>query len=69
MKEITDDSTEEQVRDCAEYFAAVIFGIEQAKKLIEFYADDPGCVITVCGQYFKERLAKKITEIQKKLKA
>lgn len=68
MHELTDDSPDEVVKECAEYFAAVIFGKEQAAQLMAFYADDPGCVITVCGQYFKERLAGKITEKQKRIK-
>ena len=33
-----------------------------------FYADDPGCVISVCGQYFKERLADKISAVQRRMK-
>ena len=68
LKELTDDATDEQTKEAAEYFAAVIFGKEQAAKLMAFYADDPGCVITVCGRYFKDRLAGKITQIQKKMK-
>jgi hypothetical protein len=68
MKELTDDSPDEVVKECAEYFAAVIFGQEQAQKLMEFYADDPSCVINVCGQYFRERLAHKISQVQKKMK-
>lgn len=68
LRELTDDSPEEEVRDAAEYFAAVIFGQEQAKKLSAFYADDPGCIISVCGQYFKDRLAGKIAKVQKKAK-
>lgn len=68
MTELTDDSTDEQVMECAEFFAAVIFGKEQAKRLLDFYANDPGCVISVCGQYFKDRLAKKISAVQKKAK-
>ena len=68
MKDISDDSTDEEVKDIAEYFAAVIFGKEQAAQLMAFYADDPGCVISICGQYFKERLAGKITDVQKKMK-
>lgn len=68
MKELTDDSPDEVVKECAEYFAAVIFGKEQAAQLMAFYADDPGCVITVCGQYFKERLAGKISAMQKRMK-
>lgn len=66
MKELDENSSDEAVKDAAEYFAAVIFGKDQAEKLMEFYADDPGCVITVCGQYFKARLAAKIAKVQKK---
>ena len=68
MLALKDDSDNETVMEAAEYFAKVIFGQEQANKLLEFYADDPGCVITVCGQYFKNRLAGKIAKVQKKLK-
>ena len=68
MKALEDASTEEEVRECAEYFAAVIFGKEQAAQLMAFYADDPGCVISVCGQYFKDRLAGKISAVQRKIK-
>lgn len=68
MKELTEETPDETVKETARYFAAVIFGTEQAAKLMEFYADDPGCVITVCGSYFKQRLADKITEAQKKIK-
>lgn len=68
MKEIKDDSPDEDVKEIAEYFAAVIFGKEQAEKLMHFYADDPSCVIAACGQYFRDRLAQKIAKIQKKMK-
>lgn len=68
MNELTQDTPDETVKETAKYFAAVIFGTEQAEKLMAFYADDPGCVISVCGQYFKDRLAGKITEAQKKIK-
>ena len=68
MKELTDDSPDDVVKDCAEYFAAVIFGKEQAARLMAFYADDPGCVIAACGQYFQKRLADKITAVQKRMK-
>lgn len=68
MLALKDDSTEDEIRECAIFFAGVIFGTEQAKELIAFYADDPGCVITVCGQYFRERLALKIAKVQKKMK-
>lgn len=68
MKEITEDTDPEQVKETAEYFAAVIFGREQAAQLMAFYADDPGCVITICGQYFRERLVAKLSAIQKKMR-
>lgn len=68
MLALNDDSTEEEIKEAAEYFASVIFGTEQAKKLIEFYADDPASVITVCGKIFRERLANRIAAVQKKLK-
>ena len=68
MLELKDDTPDADVKECAEYFASVIFGPEQATKLMAFYADDPGCVISVCGQYFTERLANKIAAVQKKAK-
>lgn len=68
MKELTDDSPDAVVKECAEFFAAVIFGKEQTAQLMAFYADDPGCVITVCGQYFQKRLAGKISAMQKRMK-
>lgn len=69
LKELPEDATDAQVKNAAEYFASVMFGNEQAHKLMQFYSDDPACVISVCGQYFKERLAGKIAKVQKKLKA
>lgn len=68
MKSLADDATDDQARECAEFFAAVIFGKDQAQKLMAFYADDPGSVISVCGQYFKDRLAGKISAAQKRMK-
>lgn len=68
MKEIDENAPDEDVIEAAEYFATVLFGKEQAAQLMAFYANDPGCVITVCGKYFRERLAEKITKAQKKLK-
>ena len=65
---MTDDTPDEEVNGVAEYFAAVIFGKTQAAQLMAFYADDPGCVISVCGQYFKNRLAGKISAMQKRTK-
>lgn len=68
MKSLADDATDDQARECAEFFAVVIFGKDQAQKLMAFYADDPGSVISVCGQYFKDRLAGKISAAQKRMK-
>lgn len=68
LQAINENSPEDEVKKTAEYFATVIFGTEQAAELMKFYAEDAACVINVCGQYFRERLADKITKIQKKLK-
>lgn len=68
LKALNDESSVDELRETAEYFAAVIFGKEQAGELMAFYADDPACVINVCGQYFKDRLAKRISAVQKKMK-
>lgn len=69
MKDLSEDSPDDVVKEVSEYFAAVIFGKEQAAQLMAFYADDPGCVISVCGQYFKDRLAGKIANVQKRMKS
>lgn len=68
LQELNKDSTEEDGLKAAEYFAEVIFGKDQAARLAEFYHNDAGCIINVCGRYFEERLAKKITAAQKKTK-
>lgn len=62
------EPTEDEMHDAAEYFAAVIFGTEQARKLLDFYAGDASCVINVCGKYFRERLGDIIAKEQKKAK-
>ncbi|MBP5686884.1 MAG: hypothetical protein J6W87_03780 [Clostridia bacterium] len=59
---------ETDIREAADFFAPVIFGAEGSKKLFDFYNGDAGCVISVCGQYFKGRLADKIAKIQRRLK-
>ena len=68
MNELKDDATEQEIREAAETFATVIFGKEQTEKLFAFYSNDPGCVISICGQYFKNRLADKIAKVQRRLK-
>ena len=69
MQALNQDSTEEQERAAAEYFAQAIFGPDQAERIMAFYHDDAGCVINICGQYFSSRLSKKITKAQKKQRA
>lgn len=66
LQAITGESTEAQVREAALSFAGVIFGPEQAERLLEFYHGDPGCVINICGRYFSERLRGKIAKAQKR---
>jgi len=66
MQALDKDSTVEEQTSAAQYFAQVIFGEEQAKQLMEFYHNDAGCVINVCGKYFEGRLGKKITAAQKR---
>lgn len=66
MQALTGESTEKEQKDAALYFAGVIFGREQAEKLLEFYHGDSGCVVNVCGKYFAGRLGKLITRAQKK---
>ena len=63
---ITEDTTEEELKEIALFFGGVIFGDEQAQSLLEFYYGDSSCVVAVCGKYFADRLSKKITEAQKK---
>ena len=63
-----ENPTEEEILDAAEYFAAVLFGKEQTKQLMEFYANDGACVINICGQIFKDQLTEKITAAQKRMK-
>ena len=63
---VNDETNPDEITKTAEYFAGVIFGTEQAKQLMEFYRNDAGCVINVCGQYFSERLKTLIIKAQKK---
>lgn len=62
------ETPDEEREKIALFFAGVIFGEEQAKKLLEYYFGDSSCVVAVCGQYFANRLTKLITKAQKKRK-
>ena len=63
INEETPDADREEI---ALFFATVIFGEEQARKLLDFYYGESACVVAVCGQYFSKRLSKLITKAQKK---
>lgn len=66
LKAINESSTADEYRTAARTLAAVMFGEDQADKLLAFYHDDPGCVIRACSQYFTKRLSHLITDTQKK---
>jgi len=70
LQEITQTENPDQkdMNDAAELFARVIFGAEQARKLMEFYNEDAASVINVCGNYFRQRLGDKLSKVQKKMK-
>jgi hypothetical protein len=65
LSAIGDDTEEEEQKSVAKFFAAVIFGDDQAERLMDFYGE-PLTVITVCGKYFQDRLGKIITKAQKR---
>ena len=65
LKAINGESTEQDTKNAAQYFAQVLFGQEQAQKLMDFYLGDAGCVINVCGQVFQS-ISKQITRLQKR---
>ena len=65
LSTLTDESTEETNAETARMFAHAIFGQEDGDRVCAFYRD-PLTVISVCGKYFKDRLADKITKAQKR---
>lgn len=66
MQRMTDETPEEEQNAMAEELATVIFGKEQAEKLMSFYHNDAPGVMNVCLQYFKQRLSGLIVRAQKK---
>lgn len=68
LKSVNDESKEEDIRSAALLFASAIFGDVQAHQIMEFYHDDAGCVINLCGRYFADRLSDIITKVQKRSK-
>ena len=68
LDSIQEDSCDADKLDAAKTFARAIFGDKGAADLIDFYHEDPACVIAICAKYFGQRLAKLITKAQKKAK-
>ena len=68
LKGVNDNSNEEDIKSAAIMFASAIFGDVQAHQIMEFYHDDAGCVINLCGRYFADRLSGIITKVQKRSK-
>ena len=66
MQQLKNDSPDTEFLEAARFFASVIFGAEQADKLITFYHNDSSCVMRACSEYFTHRLSHMITDIQKK---
>lgn len=62
---MTDETPDKEKAEVARLFASAIFGQEQGDSLCRFYAD-PLAVVNACGLYFKERLAKKISNAQRR---
>ena len=60
------DTTEERKQEDVRVFAEAIFGEKQTEELFEFYHGDSSCVMNVCSSYFDDRLARKVTDAQKK---
>ena len=66
LRELTEESDEAAQKETALYFARAIFGDGQAGALWDFYHGDAACVISVCGRYFTDRLAKLIDKAQRR---
>lgn len=59
------DDSAPQVVQAARDFAAAIFGGEQAGRLLDFYGGHGAPVISICSQYLRGRLAKKVIRAQR----
>ena len=57
-------STEEERLETARFFAASMFGDDQAQKIVDLFDGDPLAIVSVCGDYFGARLSKIITKVQ-----
>lgn len=65
MQTLTEESTAEERLDAARMFATAIFGADQAQQIIDLYGDSLA-VVSVCGDYFSDRLSKIVTKAQKR---
>jgi hypothetical protein len=65
IRTLTDDTPDDEKKTAALMLAQAIFGDDQGTALYDFYGD-PYAVISACGLYFRERLAKIITKAQKR---
>lgn len=68
LKAINPDSDDAAMTDAAMCFAGTIFGDDQARKILDFYRGDAGCVVNVCGRYFSDRLSGLIERAQRRAK-
>lgn len=66
LSELNAESEPTDFNNAALFFAAVIFGDDQAHQLMDFYRGDGACVINVCGSYFQSRLSKLIDKAQRR---
>lgn len=66
LSQMTDETPESDRLMAARFFAVTLFGEDQGNRLCVFYHDDPLAIINACGMYFRERLSKKITKVQKR---
>lgn len=66
LQNITEETPEDERKRAALFFAETLFGSTQAEKLMAFYQADALAVISICGNYFRERLSKLIVKAQKK---
>lgn len=63
----SDKATPKQRKEMALDFASVMFGREQAQKLMDFYHGDATCVVSVCAQYFSGTLSRLINKAQRRI--
>jgi len=68
MQALPAEHTPEQARDVALYFATVLFGKEQAGKLLDLYNGSAESVLYMCSIIVEKDLAQRISKAQKRAK-